>query len=274
MNILSASPSPATLLQNSAPNSVGGGILSGGVGARPGIPGSVSLLPDKFPTAFGNASPTEIGLQTNQSIPYHFSAKELPCKKFSAERLGAGAIVFGMRASDARSHGHKIPEKSIMVSDYVGVNEWLADHADKLENKSTEEILNMWRVYGCMKLKATSANARFKAMGTSVMNNVVGLRVSAANVWGEKAQTGAQLFFILKKKLNRDKKSVWTFTPYGCCDHALPPCDKDGLIGHDGAIGDYVFVGTALSKPMACVENAKTTKTSLFVGGIDVCMGV
>ena len=58
-----------------------------------------------------------------------------------------------MRASDARSHGHKIPERSIMVSDYVGVNEWLADHADELENKSTEEILDMWRVYGCMKLK-------------------------------------------------------------------------------------------------------------------------
>lgn len=273
MNILSASPSPATLLQNSTAGTVGAGILSGGVGVRPGIPNSVSLVPDKFPAAFGNASPTEIGLQTNQSIPYHFSAKELPCKSSSGDRLGAGAIVFGMRASDARSYGIKIPEKSMMVSDYIGVNEWLANHANKLENMSTEEILNMWRVCGCMKLKATSANARFKAMGTSVMNNVVGLRVSAANVWGEKAQTGTQLYFVLKKK-KKDDKIVWVFCPYGCCDHATPPCDRNGLIGHEGAIGDYVFIGTALSEPMASVENAKITKTSLFVGGIDVCMGV
>lgn len=274
---LTVSPSPATLFQNSASNLVGSGVLES-IPARPGVAGYVSLTPDQFPASFGNASPTEISLQTNASVPYHFSAKELSCAGVASDRLGAGSIVFGMRASEARKFGYNIPEKSLMVSDYVGVNAWLKVHNTNVGSLSAEEIMELWNTYGCMKVKATSSNHRFRAMGTSVMNNVVGQRVSAANVWGEKAQTGSQLYFVLKKKKREneknEKKDMWTFLPYGCRDHATPPLTKQGLIGDDDQIGAYVFIGTATSEAMASVENTQAAANNLFVGGIDVCMSV
>ena len=158
-----------------------------------------------------------------------------------------------------------------MVSDYFGANAWLKQHKEQMQNLLPEEVLSVWNVYGCMKVKATSENSHFRAMGTSVINNVVGQRVSAANVWGEKVAAGTQLYFVLKKNAS----DVWTFYPYASPDHRIPPISKEGIVGGSDdkkSVGTYVFVGTAMSNPMSCVEGVAATRR--FVGGIEVCIGL
>ena len=271
---LLVSPSPATRLQNAATAGVSS-ALPGAPATRAGVFDSPAVSPPAFSTSFSNATPTEIGLQTNGSVPYHFSAKELDVGGES--RLGVGAVVFGMKCADARKYGAKCPEKAIVATDYYGVNFWLKKHAADVSKLSAEEILAIWNVYGCLKVRATSDNARFRAMGTSVINNVVGQRVNAANVWGDESriQPGTQLYFVLKKAKNVDGGDpVWQFTPFGNFDFASPPLTPEGLMGADDVAGAAVFFGTAMSAPMATVEGGLTTNTKIFTGGVDVCVGV
>jgi hypothetical protein len=252
---LRVQPSAATIFQNSASEFLLDGI--GGRGGSRGGGGNIRLTPPNVSSMFSNASPTEIGLATNQSVPYHFSMKEL-----GSNNLGPGAIVFGMNCSDARTFAEQCPDKSIMATDYRGANKWLSENYEKVRDHDRPQSL--FQIYGAVKVKATSTSSRFRSMGTSVINNVVGQRANVANVWGPNAQPGTQLFFVLKQ----DKiKKHWKFHPYGDQAHATPPSS----VVEDGVC---FFVGTAMSSPMTSIEGVYTGHTTLFTGGIDVCIGI
>jgi hypothetical protein len=252
---LRVQPSAATIFQNSASEFLLDGI--GGRGGSRGGGGDIRLTPPNVSSMFSNASPTEIGLATNQSVPYHFSMKEL-----GSNRLGPGAIVFGMSCAAARTFGEQCPDKSIMATDFRGANTWLSENSEKIIRMGCD-VQSLFRIYGAVKVKAASTSSRFQSMGTSVVNNVVGQRANVANVWGPEAHPGTQLFFVLKKT----KNGHWKFSPYGDQAHATPPLDSV----EDGAC---FFVGTAMSSPMTSIEGVYTAHTSTFVGGLDVCMGI
>jgi hypothetical protein len=154
------------------------------------------------------------------------------------------------------------------------MNQWLKTK-NHLAKSSPEQIASMWKMCGVVKHQVNGVMARQN--DSIVMNNVVGQKASTVNIWGEQAREGTRLFFVVKK----DQDGYWKFVPFASCDKDYPHL-KD--LAYDDVTngkvvrryGCYVFIGTAISSPMACVEgsNGVFSESSFFAGAVDVCVGI
>lgn len=244
-------------------------MSSQGVGGFPSNAGSSSFL---------DASPTEIGLGANKSVVYHYAVK-----RTDQSFLTPGAVMFVLR--DPRIYGEKCASEVCFAQDFYKLNQWLKAKHQSLRNCSAEFVANLWKICGVVKHQVNGVMSRQN--DSIVMNNVVGQRASTVNVWGEQAREGTRLYFIVKK----DGEGFWRFVPFASCDKDHPHLQdleyKDKMVGNKTAVtmdkegtatqyGAYIFVGTAISSPMACVEgsNGLFSESSFFAGAVDVCIGV
>jgi len=211
---------------------------------------------------FLNANPTEIGLGANKSVPYHFLVKEAPLTLISN-----GALVFGMQDN--------VHATLMLARDLLMVNKYFETRSvkDELLHKTAEEVADLWRFIGVAKARMQGTARR--GPGTCLLNNTVGSRASAVNVWGENAQAGTQLYIVVKQL----QDGTWKYFA-----HARPAEQYPSLaclryrskhsISYE--LGCAIHIGTAISAPTACVEGADYdfTVNPFFAGGVDVAVRV
>jgi hypothetical protein len=224
------------------------------------------------PSTFSNAAPTEFGMQTNKSIPYHFSAKSADPNKFSP-----GALLFSWRSP--RRFGLQCPDKSRYVEDLIEVNKWLKSNAAQ-KMQTAHDVCEEIQFVGVLK-GAITANSRERSLGTCVMNTVVGQRASAVNVWGSTVREGTSLYFIVKK-VSEGTNCFWKFQPHAGDYPGLSELICTDPSTNETVVGTTVFVGTAMSTPTACAEGCealiddpcRSQRLACYAGGVDVCIGV
>jgi hypothetical protein len=233
-------------------------------------------------STFSNTTPTEIGLQPNKSIPYHYS-----CKATDESRFSPGALMFNIKNPNRyRNPKLPCPQGSRRVEDLIELNTWLAglDDDDNAKLPEAADVLKEIKFLGVLKTKI-SESQRERQLGTFVLNNVVAGRASVVNVWGNAAREATPLYMIIKKvRKNNGQKWVWNFQPYASMQNIHP--QSSDMLYLDKANGNQKFgelmkIGTSMSTPTAHVEGNESLiestladRLSMYSGGVDVCIGV
>jgi len=248
---------------------IANGAGADGLKANPGF---------AIPATFGNATPTEFGLQPNKSIPYHYS-----CKSNDERQFSPGALMFSIQRPRPYSN-LPCPEGSRRVEDLIALNAWLATLGENhIKLQTAADVLREIKFVGVLKTKINESQ-RERQLGTFVLNNVVGGRASVVNVWGNQAREGTPLLIIVKKVRNEDGKWVWRFCPYASMQNDQPSMAH--MTYRDTANGcsklaKVIRIGTSMSTPTAFVDgnellfdSKNADRLSCYSGGVDVCVGV
>ena len=167
-----AAPAATTMLGmgSSRLNSNGFGLANGG--------DAIESNPRFLPTStFSSATPTEIGLEANKSVPYHYS-----CKAADESRFEPGALMFAIK--NPRRFSLSCPNESRRVEDLIELNRWMAspDMRDHKALQTIQDVIREIKFLGVLKTKV-SESQRERHLGTFVLNNVVGGCASVVNVW-------------------------------------------------------------------------------------------
>lgn len=236
-----------------------------------------------FETSFNNASPTEFGMQTNKSIVYHFSARSQ-----NVDMFGPGALLFSLR--NPRRFDVKCHDRCRYVFDIFDLNEWFIKMHTSVEMKTmyethlgdADQVVREIGFAGVLKSSIT-AGARERNTGSCVMNNVVGERASAVNLWGQSVRECAPLYMLITRMDSKtaSERGAWQMTPHAGCKPTSSMLAYNGF-NNKKCIGAYIFIGTAISPPTCYADGnadlindpVRSKRLSAYAGGLDVCIGV